>query len=99
LSGGNGKETNGSGGIPAAAYEAQGCDECAVTGYRGRSGIFELLSVNEGIRQLILKRSSADLIKNCAVSQGMRTLREDGWRKVREGTTSVAEVLRVTLDE
>ena len=71
-----------------------------MTGYRGRSGIFELLMVNEGVRQLILKRSSADLIKNYAVSQqGMRTLREDGWRKVREGSTSVSEVLRVTQDE
>jgi general secretion pathway protein E len=95
----NGKTTNGQESIPIAAYEARGCEECAMTGYRGRSGIFELLSVNEGVRQLILKRSSADIIKNFAVSQGMRTLREDGWRKVREGTTSVAEVLRVTLDE
>ncbi len=98
-SGGNGKATNGVGGIPTAAYEEQGCDECAMTGYRGRSGIFELLSVNEGVKQLILKRSSADMIKNCGVSQGMRTLREDGWRKVREGTTTVSEVLRVTQDE
>jgi general secretion pathway protein E len=96
LSARNGKATNGLGG---AAYEAQGCDECAMTGYRGRNGIFELLSVHEGVRQLILKRSSADIIKSFAVSQGMRTLREDGWRKVGEGTTSVAEVLRVTLDE
>ncbi len=95
----NGQTTNGQSGIPVAAYEAQGCDECAMTGYRGRSGIFELLPMNEGVRQLILKRSSADIIKNFAVSQGMRTLREDGWRKVREGTTTVAEVLRVTQDE
>jgi general secretion pathway protein E len=97
--GGNGKTTNGVGGIPTAAYEEQGCDECAMTGYRGRSGIFELLAMNESARQLILKRSSADAIKNFAVSQGMRTLREDGWRKVREGTTTVSEVLRVTQDE
>jgi type II secretory ATPase GspE/PulE/Tfp pilus assembly ATPase PilB-like protein len=96
---GNGKTKNDVGGIPTAAYEAQGCDECAMTGYHGRNGIFELLPVNEGVRQLILKRSSADIIKNFAVSQGMRTLREDGWRKVGEGTTAVAEVLRVTLDE
>jgi general secretion pathway protein E len=92
--------TNGDSSIPKAVYEAKGCDECAMTGYRGRNGIFELLMVNEGVRQLILKRSSADLIKNYAVSQqGMRTLREDGWRKVREGSTSVSEVLRVTQDE
>jgi general secretion pathway protein E len=96
---GNGQPLNGLNEVPAAAYEAHGCEECAMTGYRGRSGIFELLLVNEGVRQLILKRSSADIIKNSAVSQGMRTLREDGWRKVREGTTSVAEVLRVTQEE
>lgn len=95
----NGASTNGLGEIPTAVYEARGCEECAMTGYRGRSGIFELLVMNEGVRQLVLKRSSADVIKNYAVSQGMRTLREDGWRKVREGTTTVAEVLRVTQDE
>jgi type II secretory ATPase GspE/PulE/Tfp pilus assembly ATPase PilB-like protein len=96
----NGAPANGNGDMPTAVYEAQGCDECAMTGYRGRNGIFELLMVNEGVRQLILKRSSADLIKNHAVSQHhMRTLREDGWRKVREGATSVSEVLRVTQDE
>jgi len=94
--------TNGhtNGDTPMAVYESKGCDECAMTGYRGRNGIFELLMVNEGVRQLILKRSSADVIKHYAVSQqGMRTLREDGWRKVREGSTSVSEVLRVTQDE
>jgi type II secretory ATPase GspE/PulE/Tfp pilus assembly ATPase PilB-like protein len=86
-------------GVPAIAYEARGCEACDMTGYRGRNGIFELLTINEGVRQLVLKRSSSDIIKNLAVSQSMRTLREDGWRKVREGTTTVAEVLRVTQDE
>ena len=70
-----------------------------MTGYHGRSGIFELLQVTEGIRQQILKRASADSLKDVAVSQGMRTLREDGWRKVTEGTTTVSEVLRVTQEE
>jgi general secretion pathway protein E len=95
----NGSATNGHGDIPTAVYEARGCEDCSMTGYRGRRGIFELLPVNEGVRQLILKRSSSDLIKNCAVNQGMRTLREDGWRAVREGTTTVSEVLRVTQEE
>jgi general secretion pathway protein E len=81
------------------AYEARGCEACDMTGYHGRSGIFELLIVTEGVRQLILKHSSSDITKTFAVSQGMRTLREDGWRKVREGTTTVSEVLRVTQDE
>jgi len=55
--------------------------------------------VNETIRQLILKRSSADMIKDAAVRQGMRTLRDDGWLKVRSGVTTVAEVVRVTQEE
>jgi general secretion pathway protein E len=70
-----------------------------MTGYRGRKGIFELLPVDEGLRQLVLKRSSADVLKEYAVGNGMRTLRDDGWRKVRAGITTVAEVMRVTQDE
>jgi type II secretory ATPase GspE/PulE/Tfp pilus assembly ATPase PilB-like protein len=80
-------------------YEGTGCEECAQTGYRGRSGIYEFLPVTDAIRQLILKRSSADLIRDAAVKQGMRTLREDGWRTVREGVTTVGEVVRVTQEE
>ena len=87
------------GGASVQAYEGAGCDDCSHTGYRGRSGIFELLPVNDTIRQLILKRSSADAIKETAVGLGMRTLREDGWAKVRNGTTTVAEVVRVTQEE
>ena len=55
--------------------------------------------MNETIRDLILKHASADIIKNAAVEKGMRSLRDDGWMKVREGTTTVAEVVRVTQDE
>jgi len=87
------------GGASVQVYEGAGCDECSHTGYRGRSGIFELLPVNDTVRQLILKRSSADAIKETAVGLGMRTLREDGWAKVRNGTTTVAEVVRVTQEE
>ncbi len=86
-------------GTPAQVYEGTGCEDCAQTGYRGRSGIFELLLVNDVIRPLILKRSSADMIKDAGVQQGMRTLREDGWQKVRTGVTTVAEVVRVTQEE
>jgi general secretion pathway protein E len=85
--------TNGS------VYRAVGCEECSGTGYRGRSGIYELLLMNEGIRETILKHASADAIKATATGKGMRTLRDDGWLKVREGTTTVAEVLRVTQEE
>ncbi len=83
----------------APIYRAAGCEECSGTGYRGRSGIYEFLLMNEAIRELILKHASADAIKNAAVEKGMRTLRDDGWLKVREGVTTVAEVLRVTQDE
>jgi len=81
-------------------YEARGCEECSGTGYRGRCGIYELLVVGDQVRDLILKRASADMIKQEAVRRGMRTLREDGWLKVRqEGVTTVAELLRVTQEE
>jgi general secretion pathway protein E len=93
------REIAGPGGGDVQVYEGRGCEECSSTGYRGRSGIFELLNVSEAIRQLILKRASADIIKEAAVRQGMRTLREDGWQKVRTGVTTVAEVVRVTQEE
>jgi len=83
----------------ATVYRATGCEECSGTGYRGRSGIYELLLMNESVRELILKHVSADVIKANVTAAGMRTLRDDGWLKVREGTTTVAEVLRVTQDE
>jgi general secretion pathway protein E len=84
---------------PATVYTTRGCEACAGTGYRGRSGIYELLVVNDPVRDLLLKRASADTIKQEAVRGGMRTLREDGWLKVREGVTTVAELLRVTQEE
>jgi general secretion pathway protein E len=93
------REIAGPNGGEVTVYEGGGCEDCAQTGYRGRSGIYELLPVNETIRQLILKRSSADMIKDAAVRQGMRTLRDDGWLKVRSGVTTVAEVVRVTQEE
>ncbi len=91
--------TNGHAPEPVLSYEAGECEECAMTGYRGRKGIFELMLVDEGLRRLILKRSSADALKEYAVENGMRTLRDDGWRKVRDGVTTVSEVMRVTQDE
>ena len=84
---------------PVISYEAGECEECAMTGYRGRKGIFELMLVDEGLRQLILKRSSADVLKEYGVGNGMRTLRDDGWHKVCAGITTVSEVMRVTQDE
>jgi type II secretory ATPase GspE/PulE/Tfp pilus assembly ATPase PilB-like protein len=93
------REIGGREGEPMRAVIGRGCEECAQTGYRGRQGIYELLMVSDQVRQLILKRSSSDIIRDAAVKLGMRTLREDGWRTVRAGTTTVAEVVRVTQEE
>ena len=79
-------------------YEAVGCDECRGTGYSGRSGIFEILPITDEIRPLIVSNASSSSIKNAAIKQGMKTLREDGWDKVIEGITSIDEILRVTED-
>lgn len=86
-------------GLTVEIYEAKGCEKCAQTGYRGRTGIYELIPVTDPIKNLILKKADAGAIKKKAVEQGMRTLRQDGWEKVKKGITSVAEVLRVTLEE
>jgi general secretion pathway protein E/type IV pilus assembly protein PilB len=77
-------------------YRAVGCRKCRGTGYNGRMGLFELLVANDEIRQLANERTPTHLVKQAAVRAGMRTLREDGWRKVRRGLTTIEEVLRVT---
>lgn len=79
-------------------YEAVGCEACRNSGYRGRSGIYEILTVTDEIRQLVVSREPASRIRNVALSDGMRTLREDGWRKVLKGITTIEEVLRVSED-
>ena len=73
-----------------------GCDACGGTGYRGRAGIFELLPVSDGIKELILSRADSGTIRARAIYEGMRLLRDDGWEKVRRGITTIEEVLRVT---
>jgi len=84
---------------PKTVWEAVGCDSCAATGYLGRIGIFELLPATSEVCKLIVQRADANLIRKLAISQGMRLLREDGWQKVRDGVTTLAEVLRVTREE
>ena len=79
-------------------YHGKGCDECRHTGYRGRTGIFEFMAVDSELRQLILERASADIIRKKAVANGMHVLRENGWEKVRQGITTVEEVLRVSQE-
>jgi len=80
-------------------YEAVGCDECRGNGYKGRTGIFEILPVSDEIRTLIIAHSSASAIKQLALKAGMKTLREDGWDKVLAGVTTLDEILRVTEED
>ena len=80
-------------------YEGKGCQECRFTGYRGRIAIFEILTVTEPVREMILNRASSQQIKQKAVSQGMRTLRKDGLEKVIRGLTTLTEIIRVTQQE
>jgi len=73
-----------------------GCEKCFQTGYKGRTGIYELMMVNDDIKDMIYRRESAGTIKKQALNAGMQTLRMDGARKVLAGITTIAEVLRVT---
>ena len=77
------------------AYEPAGCVRCSGTGYRGRVGIYELMHLSDDLRRLVLDKASADELRACARQEGMLTLREDGFEKVKRGVTSVGEVLRV----
>ena len=76
-------------------YVGAGCDKCFQTGFRGRTGIYELMLINEEIQDLIYRRESAGAIKKAALDAGLQTLRMDGTRKVLAGITTIAEVLRV----
>jgi general secretion pathway protein E/type IV pilus assembly protein PilB len=90
-------------GIPlekaATAHRAVGCDRCRQTGYQGRRAIYEICLVSSQIQELITRRESNAVIREMARSQGMTSLREDGWDKVAEGTTTIEEVVRVTAVE
>ena len=77
-------------------YEPVGCSHCSGTGYKGRVGLFEVMTLTEELRSLAVERASADQIARLAVEQGMRRLRDDGLAKVHAGETSIAEVARVT---
>ena len=77
-------------------YEPVGCDECRNSGFKGRTGIYEILIVDDHIRPLIIERAPASDIKREALKHGLHTLRDDGWRKVLDGVTTVEEILRVS---
>ncbi|MGB3913055.1 MAG: ATPase, T2SS/T4P/T4SS family [Thermacetogeniaceae bacterium] len=78
-------------------YRSKGCFRCSHTGFKGRVGVYELLTMNEEIRRLILQRASTAEINKAAVSTGMVTLRQDGLRKVKQGITSIEEIMRVIV--
>ena len=80
----------------ATVYRGRGCPACLDTGFRGRTGIFEFMLLDEKIKNLILKTSDANALKRAAIEGGMTTLRRDGARKVLQGITTIEEVFRVT---
>ena len=84
-------------GVPI--FQPVGCAECRNTGFHGRHAVFEMMSLNQKVRQHILQNCSSGELKELAIKDGMTTLSEDGWRLVREGITTPDEVLRVTKSE
>lgn len=82
--------------LPEVLWRPVGCRQCRDSGYSGRAGIYELLRTDDGVRELCVQRASSTAIRKHALSQGMMTLRQSGWLRVAEGTTSVDEVSRVT---
>ncbi len=84
---------------PEQFYRPVGCRECRDTGYAGRTGVFEILLTDEGIRELCVERASSARIRNYGLEHGMITLRQCGWRKVAEGVTSIEEVDRTTMGD
>ena len=73
-----------------------GCDNCRHTGYQGRTAIYEICVVSEPLRKLIMQKRDGGELKQCAIAEGMVTLRQDGWRRVEQGKTTIEEVVRVT---
>jgi type II secretory ATPase GspE/PulE/Tfp pilus assembly ATPase PilB-like protein len=74
----------------------KGCEHCRQTGYQGRAAIYEVCVVTEPLRKMIMKKRDGGELKQCATSEGMTTLRQDGWRRVASGETTIEEVVRVT---
>ena len=82
--------------VPPILYHGVGCEKCNFIGYKGQTGLFELLIASEEIENLVMNRASSSAIKKQAIKEGMITLRKDGLQKVSEGITTISEVLRVT---
>jgi type II secretory ATPase GspE/PulE/Tfp pilus assembly ATPase PilB-like protein len=86
--------------IPRPRFRrGRGCEACAGTGYRGRTGLYELLPLSEELRDRVVRRAPLAEIRALAQAQGMASLRASGWAKACAGTTTLDEVLRVTRDE
>jgi general secretion pathway protein E len=79
-------------------FRGAGCPECNGRGYSSRMGIFEMMDVNDEVRKLIMNNADASVLTRTARKNGMRNLREDGWRKIQDGVTTVEEVMRVTQE-
>lgn len=82
-------------GITPTFFEPVGCSSCADTGYRGRLAMHEVMPMTESLGKLAVRNASSEEVRRTAISQGMRTLRQDGWLKVAQGQTTIGEVLRV----
>jgi type IV pilus assembly protein PilB len=81
--------------LDVEAYEPAGCTRCTGSGYKGRVGVYEVMTLSEEIRAMTIERTSADVIRDTAMAQGMKPLRIDGLDKVKQGLTSIAEIARV----
>jgi general secretion pathway protein E len=73
-----------------------GCEQCRQTGYQGRAAIYEICLITEPLRRLVMQKRDGGELKQCAIAEGMETLRQDGWRRVAQGKTTIEEVVRVT---
>jgi len=78
-------------------YKAKGCAKCSETGYKGRVGLYEVMLIGEEIKRLTVERATTEDIKNTAIKEGMRTLKEDGLEKALRGLTSIEEIMRVVV--
>jgi type IV pilus assembly protein PilB len=80
-------------------YKGKGCPICSNTGYKGRLGLYEVMTMKDEIKELILARASTTEIKKEAIRLGMKTLRQSGIQKIRDGVTTIEEVLRTTMED
>src|SRR3954468_23873173 len=82
--------------LGTAHKRGAGCDQCRQTGYQGRAAIYEVCVITEPLRRMIMQKRDGGELKQCAIAEGMETLRQDGWRRVAQGKTTIEEVVRVT---